>query len=57
MLKQLEILYSFIFLEMKCILWVYLVMLLVCYLFKMCSYEKKLLHVRFPVLVLASLNF
>lgn len=36
------------FLEMKCILWVHLVILLGCYLFKMCSYEKKLLSARFP---------
>lgn len=57
MLKQLEILHSFMFLEMKCVLWVYLVMLLIYYLFKMRSYEKKLLSARFPVLVLATLDF
>lgn len=48
MLEQLEILHAFMFLEMRCILWVCLVILLGCYLFKMCSYEKKLLSARFP---------
>lgn len=57
MLKQLEILHSFMFLEMKCVLWVYLVILLIYYLFKTRSYEKKLLSARFPVLVLATLDF
>lgn len=57
MLKQLEILHSFMFLEMKCVLWVYLEILLMHYLFKMRSYEKKLLSARFPVLILASLDF
>lgn len=39
--KQLEILHSFVFLETKCVLWVYLVTLLMYYLFKMASYEKR----------------
>lgn len=41
MLKQLEILHSFVFREMKCVLWVYLATLLMYYLFKMASYGKK----------------
>lgn len=56
MQKQLEILHSFVFLEMKCVLWVYLVTLLLYYLFKMASYEKEIVSARLVVLVFASLD-
>lgn len=56
MQKQLETLHSFVFLEMKCVLWAYLMTLLMHYLFKKASYEEKVLSARLLKLVLFSLD-
>lgn len=56
MQKQLETLHSFVFPEMKCVLWAYLMTLLMHYLFKMASYEEKVLSARLLKVVLFSLD-
>lgn len=54
--KQLEILHSFVFLEMKCVLWVYLVTLHMYSLFEIASYGKYVLSARLLMLVFATLD-